>query len=90
MKLNQLTKLAKQEIDRRGGVQAISEQAKAEFERRGGTEGLKATAKQVADATKRASTPAEKAKAAAEVLRAEAQRTDLPPRQQIPPKRKRK
>lgn len=86
MKFTQLTKLAKQEIDRRGGVQAMTDQAKAEFERRGGTEGLKATAKQVADATKRASTPAEKAKAAADVLRAEAQRTDLPPRQ-IPPKR---
>lgn len=74
MKLMRLSRLAKQEIDRRGGVKAVTEQAKAEFERRGGTEGLKTTAKQVADAAKTGKTPAEKAKAAADVLRHEAQR----------------
>lgn len=78
MNLKRLTGLAKKEIDKRGGVKAITNQAKAEYERRGGTEGLKSTAKHVADAAKTGKTPADKAKAAAEVLRAEAQRPSKP------------
>ncbi len=74
MKLARLTAMAKKEIDKRGGVKAITDQAKAEYQRRGGTEGLKTTAKSVADAAKTGKTPADKAKAAADVLRKEAQR----------------
>lgn len=75
MKLARLTAMAKKELDKRGGVKAITDQAKAEYERRGGADGLKATAKQVADAAKTGKTPADKAKAAADVLRHEAKRT---------------
>jgi hypothetical protein len=78
MKLTQLAALAKKELDKRGGVQAITNQAKSEYDKRGGADGLKATAKHVADATKTGKTPADKAKAAAEVLRQEAQRPGKP------------
>jgi hypothetical protein len=75
MNLKSLTNMAKKELDKRGGVKTITNEAKAEFERRGGTEGLKTSAKHVAEAAKTGKTPADKAKAAAEVLRKEAQRS---------------
>lgn len=78
MKLARLTSMAKKELDKRGGVKAITEQAKAEYAKRGGADGLKTTAKHVADAAKTGKSPADKAKAAAEALRKEAQHPSKP------------
>ncbi len=75
MNLKKLTGLAKKELDKHGGVKGITDQAKAEYERRGGADGLKASAKNVATAAKSGGTsPVDKAKAAADALKKEAER----------------